>query len=83
LHRNKKLVDQDLDANNKTASDKGFFSRMFSSSASDKDKKAQRYRVVVKGVGAATQITVLNDKGAAEASSVAGKILSLLNEQLK
>jgi outer membrane protein assembly factor BamC len=78
-----RYVDQDLDANNKTASDKGFFSRMFSSSSSDKDKKAQRYRVVVKGVGAATQITVLNDKGAAEASSVAGKILSLLNEQLK
>ena len=78
-----RYVDQDLDANNKTASDKGFFSRMFSSSASDKDKKAQRYRVVVKGVGAATQITVLNDKGASEGSSVAGKILSLLNEQLR
>lgn len=78
-----RYVDQDRDANNKTASDKGFFSRMFSSSSSDKDKKAQRYRVLVKGVGAATQVTVLNDKGTAETSSVAGKILSLLNDQLK
>lgn len=78
-----RYVDQDLDANNKTTGDKGFFSRLFSSSASDKAKKAQRYRVAVKGAGAASQIAVLDDKGASDTSSAAGKILSLLNEQLK
>lgn len=78
-----RYVDQDLDANNKTAGDKGFFSRLFTSSASDKAKKAQRFRVAVKGTGAASQIAVLDDKGASDTSSAAGKILSLLNEQLK
>ncbi|WP_025917238.1 outer membrane protein assembly factor BamC [Herminiimonas sp. CN] len=78
-----RYVDQDLDANNKTAGEKGFFSRIFSSSSSDKAKKAQRYRVAVKGVAATSQITVQDDKGLADTSSAAGKILSLLNEQLK
>lgn len=78
-----RYVDQDLDANNKTSGDKGFLSRLFSSSPSDKAKTAQRYRVAVKGVAATSQISVLDDKGNPETSSVAGKILSLLNEQLK
>lgn len=78
-----RYVDQDLDANNRTATEKSFLSRMFSSSSSDKAKKAQRYRVAVKGVAAASQIAVLDDKGNSDASSAAGKILSLLNEQLK
>lgn len=37
-----RYVDQGLDANNKTSGDKGFFSRLFSSSPSDKAKTAQR-----------------------------------------
>jgi outer membrane protein assembly factor BamC len=78
-----RYVDQDLDANNKPTGEKGFLSRLFSSSSSDKAKKAQRYRVSVKGVAAASQISVLDDKGLAETSPAAGKILSLLNEQLK
>lgn len=78
-----RYVDQDLDANNTPTAEKGFLSRLFSSSPSDKAKKAQRYRVAVKGVAATSQISVLDDKGLAETSSAAGKILSLLNEQLK
>jgi len=78
-----RYVDQDLDANNTPTAEKGFLSRLFSSSSSDKAKKAQRYRVAVKGVAATSQISVLDDKGVAETSSAAGKILSLLNEQLK
>lgn len=78
-----RYVDQDLDANNTPTAEKGFFSRLFSSTPSDKAKKAQRYRVAVKGVAATSQISVLDDKGLAETSPAAGKILSLLNEQLK
>ncbi|MEO6354073.1 MAG: outer membrane protein assembly factor BamC [Burkholderiaceae bacterium] len=78
-----RYVDQDLDANNNPTAKKGFLSRLFSSSPSDKAKKAQRYRVSVKGVAATSQISVLDDKGLSDTSSAAGKILSLLNEQLK
>lgn len=79
-----RYVDQDLDANNKTAADKGIFSKLFSSgTASDKAKTAQRYQVSVKGVAEASRIVVLNDKGVAEVSQTADKILSLLTDQLK
>jgi outer membrane protein assembly factor BamC len=56
---------------------------MFSFGSSDKAKTAQRYRISVKGSGAASQIVVLNNDGAPEQSSTADKILTLLNEQLK
>jgi outer membrane protein assembly factor BamC len=75
-----RYVDQGLDAQSK--SDKGFFSRLFSSS-DDKAKAAQRYRISVKASGANSQVVVLNNDGRVEASPIADRILSLLNDQLK
>jgi len=72
-----RYVSQDTDKESE-----GFFSKLFSSS-DDQSKSAQRYRVSVKGVGAATQISVLNNEGRPEISKTADQILSLLTEQLK
>ncbi len=60
----------------------GFFSRLFSSKKDD-DKLAQRYRIEVKGTGESSRVSVKDDKGAVSANDTAGRILSLLNEQLK
>lgn len=76
-----RYVDQAQDAKDKE-SNPGFFSKLFSSSK-DKDKKAARYRIVVKGSGDSSNITVQNNDGQTEVSSAADKILALLNEQLK
>ncbi len=77
-----RYVDPDVDQ--KKASDKGFFSRLFSfGSSDDKAKSAPRYRVSVKGSGAVSQVAVLNNEGRQDSSQTADKILSLLNEQLK
>lgn len=65
------------------ASEKGFFSRLFTFGSDDKAKSALRYRVSVKGSGAVSQVTVLDSEGREDASQTADKILSLLNEQLK
>jgi outer membrane protein assembly factor BamC len=77
-----RYIDQNVDAQNKPASEKGFFSRLFSSSE-DKAKTAQRYRISVKEAGSNSRIMVLNNEGQPEASSAADKILALLNDQLK
>lgn len=78
-----RYLDQDKEAQNKPASEKGFFSKLFSGSGEDKEKSAQRYRVSVKGAGAGSQVAILNGEGRAEVSPAADKILSLLIEQLK
>ena len=77
-----RYVDQDKDAQSKSSNEKGFFSRLFSSS-DDKAKSAQRYRVSVKEVAGNSRITVLNSDGKPEISATADRILKLLNEQLK
>ncbi|WP_136415401.1 outer membrane protein assembly factor BamC [Herbaspirillum sp. ST 5-3] len=65
------------------ASEKGFFSRLFTFGSDDKAKSALRYRVSVKGTGAVSQVAVLDSEGREDSSQTADKILSLLNEQLK
>ena len=78
-----RYVDQGIDAKGKS-SEKGFMSRLFSfGSADDKAKMAQRYRVSVKGSGVTSRVDVLNAEGGIEKSAISGKILTLLNEQLK
>lgn len=73
-----RYVDPDLEKS------EGFLSKLFSSSAADKDKQAQRYRIGVKaGAGATSRVTVFNGDGKPDASATADKILGLLNEQLK
>ena len=77
-----RYVDPDYDQ--KKASEKGFFSKLFSfGSSDDKAKSALRYRVSVKGAGAVSQVAVMDSEGQPESSQTAERILSLLNEQLK
>ena len=74
-----RYIDPNID--NKSAENKGLFSRFFSSS-SDKQKKEQ-YRVQVKDAGERAEVNVLNKEGVREQSATANRILSLLYEQLK
>ncbi|MDB5759562.1 MAG: nlpB/DapX lipofamily protein [Burkholderia sp.] len=76
-----RYVDQNIDANGKAA-EKGFFSRMFSSSKDDK-AKAQKYQIAVKSASAGSQVSVLNSDGAPDNSQTGNRILGLLTEQLK
>jgi len=77
-----RYIDQDKDADSKVA-DKGFFSRLFSSSKKDAAKGAQRYRIAVKPSGSISEVSVLNGDGAPETSKTGDRILTLLTEQLK
>jgi outer membrane protein assembly factor BamC len=77
-----RYVDQNQDANGKAA-EKGFFSRMFTSSKDDKAKSAQRYQIAVKSATVGSQVSVLNSEGGPETSQTGNRILSLLTEQLK
>ncbi|HYD79358.1 MAG TPA: outer membrane protein assembly factor BamC [Paucimonas sp.] len=76
-----RYVDQDADAQGK--GEKGFFSRLLSFGSDDDKSQAQRYRILVKGVGAASQVSVQNNEGKPETSQTGEKILALLNDQLK
>ncbi|KAF3998265.1 outer membrane protein assembly factor BamC [Glaciimonas immobilis] len=75
-----RYVDQSEDIKDKKPT--GFLSKMFSSTKKE-DKTAARYRVAVKADGAASQVAIQNNAGQPETSPVGGRILSLLNEQLK
>jgi len=61
----------------------GFFSKLFSSE--DKNKEAQKYRVLVSAVPGATtsDVTVQTNDGKPEASATGKKILDLLVNELK
>ena len=65
------------------ASKEGFFSKLFGSE--DKNKEAQRYRVLVSAVPNATttDITVQSHDGKPETSETGAKILKLLVDELK
>ena len=65
----------------KKDNEKGLFSRLFGSS--DAKVKAEQYRVQLQSAGSGTEVTVLNKEGAADRTSTARRILSLLLEQLK
>lgn len=73
-----RYVDQDGDAKDKSA---GFFSRLFGSK--DDKKRAVRYQIQVKGTGEQARVSVLDEQGAPAKDSSAGRILSLLSEQLR
>ena len=75
-----RYIDPDID--NKTADNKGWFSRFKFWGSSDKQKNEQ-YRVVVKDEGERAEVNVLNKEGGKEQSATANRILSLLYEQLK
>ncbi len=77
-----RYIDQDIEAKTKGASE-GFFAKLFSWGASDNAKNAQKYRILVKETGEVSHITVHGEDGKVDATPIAGKILQLLNEQLK
>ncbi len=74
-----RYIDQDSDAKNKSG--KGFFSSLFGSK--EESKQALRYQISVKGMGERSRISVLDDKGAVASDATSGRILNLLNDQLK
>lgn len=79
-----RYVDQDDDAKSQSAENRGFFSKLFSRSDKDKNRKAERYRISVRErTDGTTQIVVLTSEGVLDHSSSAEKIISLLYTQLK
>ena len=60
--------------------DRGFIDRLFSSGPR---AKPEQYRVQLQSAGQGTQVSILNKEGAADRTSTARRILSLLLEQLK
>jgi len=69
-----------------SANKEGFFKRLFTFGKSEDDaKEAQRYRVLVKAAQGAnvSEVTVQTNDGKPDASATAGKILQLLNDELK
>lgn len=76
-----RYVDPEYDQNK--AAEKGFFSKLFSFGSDNKAKSALRYRVSVKPTDMKSKVAVLDAEGRPDSSQNAGKILSLLNEQLK
>lgn len=68
------------------ANKEGFFKRLFTFGKSeDEAKEAQRYRVLVKAAQGAnvSEVTVQTNDGKPDTSPTAGKILQLLNDELK
>ncbi|MDR1311237.1 MAG: outer membrane protein assembly factor BamC [Burkholderiaceae bacterium] len=79
-----RYVDQDVTPKGKD-SQKGFISRIFSSSPdTSKNKKAKRYRISVKETDdGTTRVAVLDNEGTPEQGRTGEKILSLLYAQLR
>ncbi|MDR2015227.1 MAG: outer membrane protein assembly factor BamC [Azoarcus sp.] len=71
-----RYVDPESDNNTQ----KGFFSRLFSS---DKKSEGGQYRLLVEGKGGQSTVTVLSPEGGADQSPTARKILSLLQQELR
>jgi outer membrane protein assembly factor BamC len=75
-----RYIDPEVD--NKSADNKGWLSKLKFWGNSDKTKPEQ-YRILVKGAEEGAVVNVLNKEGARDRSETAGRILSLLYEQLK
>jgi outer membrane protein assembly factor BamC len=75
-----RYIDPNID--NKSADNKGWLSKLKFWGSSDKPKTEQ-YRILVKGAEEGAVVNVLNKEGARDRSETAGRILSLLYEQLK
>jgi outer membrane protein assembly factor BamC len=74
-----RYIDPEVD--NKTA-DKGWLSKLKFWGSTSKPKNEQ-YQILVRGADNGAQINVLDKSGARESSQTAGRILSLLYDQLK
>jgi outer membrane protein assembly factor BamC len=65
------------------ADKKGFFAKLLSFGNDDKEKEAQRYRVLVKGNGNSSDVTVQTNDGKPVTTPTGAKILKILNDELK
>ena len=75
-----RYIDPEID--NKSAESKGWLSKLKFWGNNDKAKPEQ-YRILVKGAEEGAVVNVLNKEGVRDRSETAGRILSLLYEQLK
>ena len=75
-----RYIDPEID--NKSADNKGWLSKLKFWGSSEKPKTEQ-YRILVKGAEAGAEVNVLSKEGVRDRSDTAGRILSLLYEQLK
>jgi outer membrane protein assembly factor BamC len=75
-----RYIDPEID--NKSADNKGWLSKLKFWGSSEKPKTEQ-YRILVKGAEAGAEVNVLSKEGVRDHSETAGRILSLLYEQLK
>jgi outer membrane protein assembly factor BamC len=64
-----------------TKEEKGFFSKMFSSSKADTGPV--KYRIAVRNTGNTSEVTVQNTSGTTENSLVSQRILKLLADDLR
>ena len=71
-----------VDADAADKAEKGFWSKLAFWS-SDKAKKDEQYRISVAGATQGTEVKVLDGKGVKSSSPTAGRILSLLQQELK
>jgi len=71
-----RYMDQEAVANNE-----GLFTKLFATG--EKEANAKSYRILVKGEGNISYVSVQNNDGVAEKSATTNKILNLLLEQLK
>jgi outer membrane protein assembly factor BamC len=77
-----RYVDPDVD--NKTGDKPGFFAKLNPFAKSDKKSvPSEQFRIQVRDTDTNSQISVLNKDGVVEKTETAGRILSLLYEQLK
>ena len=78
-----RYVDPEKDAQSK-GKNEGLLSRLMFWRSKDDTRSAEQYRVQVKDAqNDSAQVLVLNKEGVADTSETAGKILSLLHDQLK
>lgn len=76
-----RYIDPDRDL--KTTPEKGWLSRLNFWGGSSKVPSKEQYRIQVQGGAAGAEVRVLDKDGARDASDTAGRILSLLFDQLK
>jgi len=72
-----------IDPEGKGADDKGFFSWLKFWGSDDKAKPGQQFSIEVKDTAQGCQVKVLGKDGAQESTQTAGRILTLLYDQLK
>jgi outer membrane protein assembly factor BamC len=76
-----RYIDPKIDSASSDAK-KGMLARLFSWGG-DSKAKSEQYRIEVREAGQGCQVKVYNKDGAQESSDTAGRILTLLHEQLK